>query len=110
MTPAVIASPARRAAVVLMEAPSRAIGEDDRKLRRRRGLAHPASVCPPSGSTGVCWHGDMVAVEEGNSGMAGGGEVLQVRRVRKSFESEGMPVRALRRVDLVLAGGEFVAV
>src|SRR4051812_1101668 len=52
----------------------------------------------------------MVAVEEGNSGMAGGGEVLQVRRVRKRFESGGVPVRALRRVDLVLAGGEFVAV
>jgi putative ABC transport system ATP-binding protein len=35
--------------------------------------------------------------------------VLQVRRLRKSFESEGMPVRALRRVDLTVATGEFVA-
>jgi putative ABC transport system ATP-binding protein len=37
------------------------------------------------------------------------GHVLQVRRLRKSFESEGMPVRALRRVDLTVDAGEFVA-
>jgi putative ABC transport system ATP-binding protein len=37
-------------------------------------------------------------------------QVLRVRRVRKSFESEEMPVRALRRVDLVLCAGEFCAV
>jgi putative ABC transport system ATP-binding protein len=36
--------------------------------------------------------------------------VLQVQGVRKSFESEGMPVRALRRVDLTVEGGEFVAI
>jgi putative ABC transport system ATP-binding protein len=36
-------------------------------------------------------------------------QVLRVRRVRKSFESDGMPVRALRRVDLTVAAGEFVA-
>jgi putative ABC transport system ATP-binding protein len=36
-------------------------------------------------------------------------QVLQVRRLRKSFESEGMPVRALRRVDLTVQAGEFVA-
>jgi putative ABC transport system ATP-binding protein len=35
--------------------------------------------------------------------------VLQVRRLRKSFESDGMPVRALRRVDLTIGAGEFVA-
>lgn len=37
-------------------------------------------------------------------------EVLLVRGVRKSFESEGGPVRALRGVDLKLGNGEFVAV
>jgi putative ABC transport system ATP-binding protein len=35
--------------------------------------------------------------------------VLQVRRLRKSFESDGMPQRALRRVDLTIGAGEFVA-
>jgi len=37
-------------------------------------------------------------------------EVLRAVRLRKSFESEGAPVRALRGVDLVVAAGEFVAV
>jgi putative ABC transport system ATP-binding protein len=37
-------------------------------------------------------------------------EVLQVRGLRRSFESEGAPVRALRGVDLRLMRGEFVAV
>ena len=37
-------------------------------------------------------------------------EVLLVRSLRKSFDSEGGPVRALRGVDLVLGRGEFVAV
>jgi putative ABC transport system ATP-binding protein len=38
------------------------------------------------------------------------GEVLRVERLRKTFDSEGMPVRALRRVDLTLEVGEFVAI
>ena len=38
------------------------------------------------------------------------GEVLRVERLRKTFDSEGMPVRALRRVDLAVESGEFVAV
>ena len=37
-------------------------------------------------------------------------EVLQVRGLRRSFESEGAPMRALRGVDLSLQRGEFVAV
>jgi putative ABC transport system ATP-binding protein len=37
-------------------------------------------------------------------------EILLVRGVRKSFESEGGPLRALRGVDLELRRGEFVAV
>jgi putative ABC transport system ATP-binding protein len=41
--------------------------------------------------------------------MPGADHVLQVRRLRKSFESDGMPVRALRRVDLTIDVGEFVA-
>ena len=36
--------------------------------------------------------------------------VVEVSGVRKTFESEGVPVRALRGVDLTIAEGEFVAV
>ena len=36
--------------------------------------------------------------------------VLDVRGVRKTYESEGAPVRALRGVDMVMAAGEFVAI
>jgi putative ABC transport system ATP-binding protein len=41
--------------------------------------------------------------------MPGAHHVLEVRRLRKSFETDGMPVRALRRVDLTIDVGEFVA-
>jgi putative ABC transport system ATP-binding protein len=37
-------------------------------------------------------------------------DVLQVRRLRRSFDAEGARVRALRGVDLTVARGEFVAV
>ena len=37
-------------------------------------------------------------------------QVLFTDRLRKTFESDGLPVRALRRVDLTLERGEFVAV
>jgi putative ABC transport system ATP-binding protein len=37
-------------------------------------------------------------------------EVLQVRAVRRNFDSEGAPVRALRGVDLEVERAEFVAV
>jgi putative ABC transport system ATP-binding protein len=37
-------------------------------------------------------------------------DVLRTTRLRKTFESEGAPVRALRGVDLLVGGGEFVAV
>ena len=36
--------------------------------------------------------------------------VVAVRRVRKTYESDGIPVRALRGVDFQMAPGEFVAV
>jgi putative ABC transport system ATP-binding protein len=36
--------------------------------------------------------------------------VVRVRGVRKTYESEGMPVRALRGVDFAMVPGEFVAV
>jgi putative ABC transport system ATP-binding protein len=36
--------------------------------------------------------------------------VIRVRGIRKTYESEGMPVRALRGVDFEMAPGEFVAV
>jgi len=37
-------------------------------------------------------------------------EVLRIERLRKTFESDGLPVRALRRVDLTVRTGEFVAI
>jgi putative ABC transport system ATP-binding protein len=36
--------------------------------------------------------------------------LLRTVRLRKTFESEGAPVRALRGIDLVVSAGEFVAV
>lgn len=36
--------------------------------------------------------------------------VLETRALRKTFESEGAPVRALRGVDMTMGAGEFVAV
>ena len=41
---------------------------------------------------------------------AGSGVVVRVAGVRKTYESEGMPVRALRGVDFEMAAGEFVAI
>jgi putative ABC transport system ATP-binding protein len=38
------------------------------------------------------------------------GRVVRVRGVRKTYESEGMPVRALRGVDFQMAPREFVAI
>ena len=42
--------------------------------------------------------------------MGGPEEVLRIERLRKTFESDGLPVRALRRVDLTIRAGEFVAI
>ncbi len=36
--------------------------------------------------------------------------VLETRALRKTFEADGAPVRALRGIDLTLGAGEFVAV
>ena len=41
--------------------------------------------------------------------MSGTGLALQLRGVRKTFEAENAPVRALRGVDLDIGTGEFVA-
>ncbi|MGI8710906.1 MAG: ABC transporter ATP-binding protein [Acidimicrobiales bacterium] len=41
---------------------------------------------------------------------SGPGPVLRVSGVRKTFEAEGAPVRALRGADLELAAGEFAAI
>ena len=38
------------------------------------------------------------------------GPVLEVAGVRKTYEAEGAPVRALRGVTMSMAAGEFVAV
>jgi putative ABC transport system ATP-binding protein len=37
-------------------------------------------------------------------------DVVETRGLRKTFESEGAPVRALRGVDFTMSAGEFVAV
>jgi putative ABC transport system ATP-binding protein len=37
-------------------------------------------------------------------------DVLNVRGVRKTYESEGVPVRALRGLDLTMAASEFIAI
>jgi putative ABC transport system ATP-binding protein len=37
-------------------------------------------------------------------------DVLKVRGVRKTYESEGVPVRALRGLDLTMTAGEFIAI
>ena len=42
--------------------------------------------------------------------MSASGEVLRVERLRKTYESEGLPVRALRRFDMTVQAGEFVAI
>ena len=42
--------------------------------------------------------------------VADAAHALETVRLRKTFESEGAPVRALRGVDLIVAPGEFVAV
>ena len=42
--------------------------------------------------------------------VSGPTEVLRIERLRKTFESDGLPVRALRRIDLTLAAGDFVAI
>ena len=44
------------------------------------------------------------------SATSGTGQVLEVTGVRKTYESEGMPVRALRGVSMSIAKAEFVAV
>ena len=41
---------------------------------------------------------------------AAGGFVVETHGLRKTFESEGAPVRALRGVDFTVTAGEFVAV
>src|SRR3954447_19892806 len=38
------------------------------------------------------------------------GDTVDVRGLRKTYESEGVPVRALRGVDFAMTPGEFVAV
>jgi putative ABC transport system ATP-binding protein len=42
--------------------------------------------------------------------VGGPAEVLRIERLRKTFESDGLPVRALRRVDLTVRAGDFVAI
>src|ERR1700704_3346295 len=37
-------------------------------------------------------------------------DALTVRGLRKTYESEGVPVRALRGLDLTMSAGEFIAV
>lgn len=58
----------------------------------------------------------MVQVPDGREGAVTAGsaraeaEVLTARGLRKTYDAEGAPVRALRGADLTMAGGEFVAI
>jgi putative ABC transport system ATP-binding protein len=55
----------------------------------------------------------MTEVSETTEGTAAGtapGPVVETHGLRKTFESEGAPVRALRGVDFTMKPGEFVAV
>ena len=42
--------------------------------------------------------------------MTTNGAVIETRALRKNYESESAPVRALRGIDLEVRGGEFIAV
>ena len=46
----------------------------------------------------------------GSDGAGANGTVLDVRGLRKTYDAEGAPVRALRGADLTMMTGEFVAV
>ena len=48
--------------------------------------------------------------EQTNESAAPAGNVVEVRGLRKVYDAEGAPVRALRGADLTMAAGEFVAV
>ena len=48
--------------------------------------------------------------EQANESTAPAGNVVEVRGLRKVYDAEGAPVRALRGADLTIAAGEFVAV
>ena len=46
----------------------------------------------------------------GSDGVGEDGSVLVVRGLRKTYDAEGAPVRALRGADLTMKAGEFVAI
>src|SRR3954466_14537492 len=74
-----------------------------RSTRRRskggtRRCGRTASTCSTT------WNGDWSMSE------FAGAFVVETHGLRKTFESEGAPVRALRGVDFTVAPGEFVAV
>jgi putative ABC transport system ATP-binding protein len=52
----------------------------------------------------------VVMAEQADGAASGPGAVLTVRGVRRTFEAELAPVRALRGVELDVYSGEFVAV
>jgi putative ABC transport system ATP-binding protein len=47
---------------------------------------------------------------EGRNQHGGAVNVLEIRGARKTYESDGAPVRALRGVEMTVAQGEFVAI
>jgi FtsX-like permease family len=72
---------------------------------RAAGNGHPGPVGLPA-SRGLPSPGGVPA-DRGHPGSAP--PAVRVRGVRRSFEAELAPVRALRGLDLDVAGGEFVA-
>src|SRR2546423_11038898 len=79
-----------------------------------RGRPWPASprcgmVAPLTSPSEPCGNGLHVPLPRRDDLMSAP-EVVCIRRLRKTFESDGLPVRALRRVDLTVSAGEFVAI
>ena len=77
----------------------------------------PATTAPAgkssAGSRGIHHPGGLVAIGAitvHSRCVPAAPEVLRTVRLRKTFESEGSPVRALRGIDVVVGRGEFVAV
>jgi putative ABC transport system ATP-binding protein len=70
------------------------------------GIVHPSSLCIDCLVALLAGGADEVQSRV----MSVAPEVLRTVRLRKTFESEGSPIRALRGVDLAVGVREFVAV
>src|SRR5205814_240157 len=79
--------------------------------RRRRRRRHVISLARKrSTPMGPEDNGNTIETDVPHGAAVENNDVLDVRGLRKTYESEGVPVRALRGVDFVMEPGEFVAV